>query len=259
MYCELAASGPEVGLAEGQAGNSEVGHLTIGAGRVVGTTLTRIRNGFDSGTWSRSPVWSSLRGRPRVHVAGLLSGAGVHSHYSSLIQTALLAQQAGVGQVVLHLFLDGVDSPRGSAPQWLQALHEACRAHPEIVLGSVSGRQWACDRSGSFKITAQCVDGLFGTLPYAPFSDHALAEHLKNEGESSFPVHYGAAGTAVALGEPLILTHHRADRTCQLARALNEITELYSLVELEGAVPPERVFFPIEPLHNGLVDTLAQN
>jgi 2,3-bisphosphoglycerate-independent phosphoglycerate mutase len=258
-YASLAASGPEVGLAEGQAGNSEVGHITIGAGRIIGTTLTRIQNGFASGAWERNAVWGPLRGRPRIHIAGLLSDAGVHSHYSNMIQSAVLATRAGASEVCLHVFLDGVDSPKGSAVEFIKTLLSACQPYPEIRLSSVSGRRWSCDRSGSAEITAHCVDGLTRRGQAPAFSLERLIAHLSTgEGEATFPFHYGENGHAIDAGEPVILTHHRADRTRQLASALGRHAQVYSLVELEGSVPLNRVFFPVESIKGGLVDTLRQ-
>ncbi len=175
-HAQLAASGTAVGLDEDQVGNSEVGHLTIGAGRVVGTVLSRIRQGFKDGSWASHPTWARLQRAARVHVAGLISDAGVHAHYSTLIQTALLAKQAGAHSVFLHLFLDGVDSPRGTAPQWLRAVRDACSEHPEIVLASVGGRRWACDRSGRQEVTKTCVDGLTGKISVPQFTDGALSD-----------------------------------------------------------------------------------
>src|SRR4051794_21294001 len=83
-FARLEASGTAIGLDAGQAGNSEVGHFTIGAGRILPTTLNRIRTAFANGDWQSSAVWKEIAGSKRFHIAGLLSDAGVHAHWSSI-------------------------------------------------------------------------------------------------------------------------------------------------------------------------------
>jgi 2,3-bisphosphoglycerate-independent phosphoglycerate mutase len=258
-FARLEASGAAIGLDEGQAGNSEVGHLTIGAGRVLPTTLNRIRTAFTNGEWVGAPTWNAIRGKQRVHIVGLLSDAGVHAHWSSIVQTAQLAAQQNVEKIYLHLFLDGVDSAANTAPGFLSELKLACAAIPNVHIGTISGRSWACDRSGDMSISAHCVQGLFGTLPHTTFSDDALRAHLESgKSEASFPFHYGDDQGVIQLGDTVILTQHRADRLRQLAQALNKQTDLYALIQLDGIVPSEHVFFPTRKLSQGLVHTLAE-
>ncbi len=255
-HAALEASGPAVGLDEGQPGNSEVGHLTIGAGRIVGSALSRVEAAYKSGEWSRSALWSALAAAQRVHVAGLLSDAGVHAHWRSLQRAAELAKAAGAGEVIVHAFLDGVDSPRGSAPALLASLRAALAPLAGVRLGTISGRQWACDRGGNQSLTGACVDGLTGYDELPGFTVERLTSHLESSGEASFSFHAFTPLSSLKAGEPIVLTHHRADRIRQLAAALSEITPTFSLVELDGAVPRERVFFPLQPLRGGLADTL---
>ncbi len=255
-FASLQASGEAVGLDEGQAGNSEVGHLTIGAGRRIGTTLSRIRSGYETGRWLASPLWQELKSRERIHVVGLLSDAAVHAHYDSLIQTARLALQAGVGQVVFHLFLDGVDSPKASAPKLLDKINEFVLSRSDTEIGTISGRRWACDRSGDLSLTDVCVAGLSGGLDAPAFEMSCLRQHLQQDGgEWNFPFHRHD-GAAIEQGDAVILCNHRADRMTQLAGRLGTWAKVYSLVELGEAVPQSRVFFPVEPIADGLVDTL---
>lgn len=255
-HAALEASGPAVGLDEGQPGNSEVGHLTIGAGRIVGSALNRIETAYANGEWAASKLWPSVTAAPRVHVAGLLSDAGVHAHWRSLARAAELASAAGAAEVVVHVFLDGVDSARGSAPALLGKLLEALRPLAGVRLGTISGRQWACDRGGKLALTNACVDGLTGYDELPGFASEKLASHLEQAGEASFPFHAFTPSSSLKVGETIILAHHRADRIRQLATALSAITPTFSLVELDGALPREQVFFPLQPLRGGLADTL---
>ncbi|MEM9539238.1 MAG: hypothetical protein AAGA60_06955 [Cyanobacteria bacterium P01_E01_bin.42] len=123
-YATLKADGLAVGLEEGQVGNSEVGHLTIGAGKVVPSMLRRIHEAFLEGTWAENPIWQSLAAQPcqdrsSLHIIGLLSDAGVHGHWRTIAQAAEIAAKAGVREVIVHLVLDGNDSAAGSAPTLL--------------------------------------------------------------------------------------------------------------------------------------------
>src|SRR5438309_968636 len=116
---KLSASGEDVGLPEGQMGNSEVGHLNLGAGRIVYQDLTRINKAFAEGELARNPVaqdaFAAARGH-RLHFLGLLSDGGVHSHYEHLIALANAAKAAGVADILVHAFTDGRDtSPTGGA------------------------------------------------------------------------------------------------------------------------------------------------
>src|SRR5437016_9219290 len=116
---KLSASGVDVGLPKGQMGNSEVGHLNLGAGRIVYQDLTRINKAIQQGELSRSSIlqetFAGAR-RHRLHLLGLVSDGGVHSHYSHMVALANAARAAGVTEILVHAFTDGRDtSPTGGA------------------------------------------------------------------------------------------------------------------------------------------------
>jgi len=251
-FATLEASGPPVGLDEGQAGNSEIGHLTIGAGFVVPSNLARIRAAADSGAWARHPGWAPLAAAPRVHLVGLVSDAGTHGHWSTLARAAALASQAGCRDIVVHAILDGVDSVAGSAPDLLARLIEALGPTLGVRLGLVMGRRWFCDRTGSLEATRVFATAMASEDGQPVFDRARLAEHIAQATEASFPAHRMQAGTALAAGEPVLVTQNRADRAIQAARALAETNPVHALIELDGAVPVERVFFPTQPLDRGL-------
>ena len=261
-YARLHASGSEVGLDPGKAGNSEVGHLTIGAGRVLPSTLGRIREGYRDGSWERHPAWERCdRSRP-LHVAGLLSDAGVHAHWETLVNAADIGARKGFPAVYIHAFLDGTDSQAGTAPKLLQELQDAIAAkgNDNIRLASVMGRKWATDRAGNWDVTQHCKDALMGRLDSRPFSPQDLEQHLKdNPSEANFPHATFPGGKPVAAGDNVILTNHRADRVSQLAKLMNEDCHVIAMVELKHeAVPLEDVFFPTQEIHGGLIDVLKE-
>src|SRR6266446_6045313 len=121
---KLSASGPDVGLPEGQMGNSEVGHLNLGAGRIVYQDLTRINNAIREGELTCNRVlretFAAARGH-RLHLLGLVSDGGVHSHYSHMIALANAAREAGVTEIFVHAFTDGRDTSPTSGAGFLKA------------------------------------------------------------------------------------------------------------------------------------------
>jgi 2,3-bisphosphoglycerate-independent phosphoglycerate mutase len=250
-FAVLDASGPAVGLDDGMVGNSEVGHLTIGAGRPVLSMLSRIDAAFSSGEWASHPHWPKLAQYERLHLVGLLSDAGVHGHYRSIVQAATLAVQCGVENVVVHPILDGVDSPAGTAPAFLAGLTTALHGLPGVTLGVIMGRRPFCDRGGNLELTRSLVGALTGESDLAEFTIAALEAHYPNA-EADFPAHLYPGGRVIAAGEPVLLTSHRADRAVQAARVLAEKQPVFSLIELAEVVGQHQAFFPSRPLAEGL-------
>jgi 2,3-bisphosphoglycerate-independent phosphoglycerate mutase len=251
-FAVLAASGPPVGLDEGQVSNSEIGHLTIGAGRPIPSTLSRINLAYTDGTWLKHPNWDHLQRVPRLHIVGLLSDAGVHGHWRSLIQAASLAHRRGVADIVVHPVLDGVDSQAGTASLLLELLRSQLAEIPTTRIGLVIGRRSFCDRSGDYSLTCRFTDS-FGSNGKVPsFSEEALAHHLRSASEATFPAHLAPGGCLAKRGEPVVLTQHRADRAAQVAQMLAKVYPVYPLIELDAAIPLSQVFFPTAPLSQGL-------
>src|ERR1700733_1794621 len=144
----LSASGLDVGLPEGQMGNSEVGHLNLGAGRIVYQDLTRINKAIKDGELAANPVlveaFAKARGH-RLHFLGLLSDGGVHSHQAHLIALAKAAHDAGVDDIMVHAITDGRDtSPTGGADYL--AYVQAGLAPTGAQIATVIGRYYAMDR-----------------------------------------------------------------------------------------------------------------
>lgn len=261
-YARLHASGTEVGLDEGKAGNSEVGHLTIGAGKVLLSTLARVREGYHSGEWEQSTAWNNSDFSKPLHVAGLLSDAGVHAHWETLIMAADLGIKKGFPAVHIHALLDGTDSQAGTAPQLLEKLIQAIKdnGNQQIQLASVMGRKWSTDRSENWDLTHHCRDALMGKIKGKLFNYNDLKEHLKTHpSEADFPHAFLPEGVAVGANETIILTNHRADRISQLAKVMNDKCHVIAMVELKHeALPVDDVFFPTLPINGGLIDVLKE-
>lgn len=156
-WVRLEASGEAVGLPQGQMGNSEVGHLNIGAGRVVFQELTRIDRAVADGSLAENAVFQGAFAQAKahggtVHLMGLLSDGGVHSSQEHLFALLEEAAKAGADQVMVHCFLDGRDVPPSSAGSYIRQLEERIsklgQAYPncQMSIGSLSGRYYAMDR-----------------------------------------------------------------------------------------------------------------
>ena len=150
-HTELAASGLDVGLPAGQIGNSEVGHTNIGAGRVVFQDLPRITNAVADGSFFQNEAYLAAVHRARergaaLHILGLLSNGGVHSHIDHIFALLELAKREGLRRVYVHAFLDGRDVAPTSGLGFVRALEEKCAALGTGALATVQGRFYAMDR-----------------------------------------------------------------------------------------------------------------
>lgn len=259
-YAKLRADGLAVGLEEGQVGNSEVGHLTIGAGRVVPSMLRHIHESFLDGTWANHPLWDKLTAQPCLHIVGLLSDAGIHAHWRTMAQAAKLAAQKGIGEIIVHPILDGNDSAAGSAPELLEALQAALAEYPQIRFGLVMGRKGFCDRSGQYDLTQTFVNALCHSETHPTFCPEVLRDHLQNApSEVTFPPHLYPGGRLCGEGEPVLHTSHRADRAAQAGQLINKIRPFFSMIELKDASTPDTLFFDTKPLDAGLVFICRQH
>ena len=222
----LSASGLDVGLPEGQMGNSEVGHLNLGAGRIVYQDLTRINKAIAEGELSRNPVaqetFARARGH-RLHFLGLVSDGGVHSHYQHLIALADAARAAGVTEILVHAFTDGRDtSPTGGA-----GFLEACSAGlaksgAQIV--TVVGRYFAMDRDRRWDRTKKAWDAIVlgrgercETTPAAA----VRAQYERGVTDEFLPPLVFPHGDEqrVRDGDTVFFFNFRADRARQLSQA----------------------------------------
>lgn len=162
----LEASGLAVGLPEGQMGNSEIGHTTIGAGKTIDTDLVRIKKAIDTGEYEKNPAFQELFNHVKqhnstLHVQGLIGEGGVHSHSDHLFAFMRAAKKAGIKKVAIHVFTDGRDTPPQSAAEYIANLEKLLH---EIGLGfiaTVSGRFFAMDRDNNWDRLEKVEQALF--------------------------------------------------------------------------------------------------
>jgi 2,3-bisphosphoglycerate-independent phosphoglycerate mutase len=231
-------SGPAVGLPEGQMGNSEVGHLNIGAGRVVHMDITRIDLMIASGEFYRQPLLleAMMRGRERqLHLLGLLSDGGVHSHIDHLLALLRLAAQQKVERVFVHAFMDGRDTPPTSGVGYVQQLEQKLREYGTGRIATVIGRYYAMDRDNRWERIERAYRAM--VHGYAPHQDSSPIAALRRSYERGVTdefvepivitqeMRHGQSGVPVGTirdDDAVILFNFRADRARQITRALVE-------------------------------------
>jgi 2,3-bisphosphoglycerate-independent phosphoglycerate mutase len=262
-HTSLIASGRAVGLPDGQMGNSEVGHLNIGAGRIVAQDLVRVSDAVADGTLALNPAlqaaFAAARGgRGVLHVAGLVSDGGVHSHVDHLRAIVGAALAAGVPRVAVHAFTDGRDvSPHQAAGLLAQLEREWEGTGASIV--TVVGRYYAMDRDHRIERTelarAAMVDGVGERAASASAAVEAsYAAGLTDEFVK--PVVLGDADLRVAQGDPLVFFNFRPDRARQICRALLPALGLLVTLTHYDDTLNAHVAFDDEPLHGTLADAL---
>ena len=223
-HSELAASGTSVGLPEGQMGNSEVGHLTLGAGAVVAQPLTIINDAAARGGFADNDVLrSALGGARRVHVIGLASDGGVHAEIEHMRMLIELAADLRVDDLVLHCITDGRDSSPAQGMHYLETVERWCMQMRTGRVASVVGRYFAMDRDSRWERTQAAYDLLV----------HGRAAHHVGDAGSAAREAYGRGETdefitatlvgeegRIRPGDSVLCTNFRPDRMRQLVRAL---------------------------------------
>ena len=225
-YGLLATAGTAVGLPEGQMGNSEVGHMTIGAGRVILQDLPRIDAAVADGSLARNPALVSLIQRwresgGRCHLMGLVSPGGVHSHQDHIAALARIVSGAGV-PVAIHAFLDGRDVPPRSAEGNLPGFEDSLRDLPNVRLATVAGRYYAMDRDRRWDRTARAYDALVSGQgrPTSSATQAVSASYAEDIGDEFVEPAVVAGYEGMADGDGLIMANFRADRARQHVTAL---------------------------------------
>ena len=218
----LAASGRAVGLPEGQMGNSEVGHLNLGAGAVVRQDLVRIDDAIADRELARNEVLrAALLGAPRVHLLGLVSDGGVHSSLEHLRALVGIAVELGVKELVLHAFTDGRDTLPHAGAGYLAELDSM----PGVRVGSVVGRYWAMDRDRRWERTQRAYDMLLhGRAPHRADSGEQAVREAYERGESDEFIEPTLVGADARIDpqDSVLCFNFRPDRMRQIMRALAE-------------------------------------
>ncbi len=275
----ISGSGLDVGLPAGQMGNSEVGHVNLGAGRVVYQELTRIGKEIGEGTFFTNPalcgaVDKAVSQGKAVHIMGLLSPGGVHSHEDHLLAMMELAVKQGADKVYLHAFLDGRDTPPKSAKASIEAVNAKFAELGKGRLVSLVGRYFAMDRDNRWD-RVEAAYNLIAKGEGAFTVDDAVAglEQAYQRGETDEFVKATHIGAPVAIedGDALIFMNFRADRAREITRAFVEddftgfarqqrpaLGDFVMLTQYAADIPASCAY-PPESLSNTLGEWLAKH
>ncbi len=274
---ELSASGLDVGLPEGQMGNSEVGHTNIGAGRVVFQDLPRITKAIADGDFFTNPAYQHAMDACKekgtaLHLMGLLSDGGVHSHIQHLFALLKLARDKGLERVYIHAFLDGRDVSPTSGVEFVAQTVEQCREIGVGKIATVMGRYYAMDRDKRWDRVEQAYDAMvygesahFNPVPVAAVKD-SYAAGITDEFVE--PVVCDTEGT-ISDNDSVIFFNFRPDRAREITRTLVDpdfdgFTRQYFPVtfvcntEYDATMPHVEVAFPRVCVSNGLGEYLSQ-
>ncbi len=224
----LRTSGDEVGLPDGQMGNSEVGHMNLGAGRIVLQDLPRIDADIASGTLAANPVLADLvaeleESGGTCHLMGLLSPGGVHSHQDHMVALARKLSQAGIA-VAVHAFLDGRDTPPKSAAGYMETFVDDISGLPGVTVATVTGRYYAMDRDKRWdRVNRGYAAIAHGQGEAAADAVSAIENAYAEDQTDEFVTPRVIAGyTGMGDGDGLLMANFRADRAREILTALTD-------------------------------------
>ena len=274
----IHTEGRHVGLPDGQMGNSEVGHMNLGAGRIVYQDLTRIDAAIEDGSFFDNAELlaaceAAKAGGGTLHVMGLLSPGGVHSHETQIFAMLDLAARAGVPRVAVHAFLDGRDTPPRSAAASLAALQARCAALGNTHVASVSGRYYAMDRDQRWDRLRLAWDAMVeASSPHHAATAMAALDAAYARGENDefvLPTVIDGA-QPIADGDAIVFMNFRADRARQLTGAFvspdfagfhvrrPRLSRFVCLAEYDNKLPAAVAYAP-DDLRETLGELLAAN
>jgi 2,3-bisphosphoglycerate-independent phosphoglycerate mutase len=277
----LDPGGEAVGLPAGQMGNSEVGHLNLGAGRIVYQSLTRISKSIRDGEFFEIPVLKSLVGDleargGRLHLMGLCSDGGVHSHLDHLYACLELAKRHGLSEVYLHCFMDGRDTSPTAGAGYLRQLEQRIKEIGVGTIATVIGRYYAMDRDNRWDRVARAYNAqVLGEGEKRPLAAEALEEWYSNGKTDEFipptiirPANADGQKPLVRDGDGILYFNFRADRARELTEAFTQDAfsgferkrrpkvQFVCMTEYKDTFNLPTVFAP-EPLRNILAEVLA--
>lgn len=278
----LQASGPTVGLPWGEMGNSEVGHLNLGAGRIVGQDLSRITSAIEDRSFFRNKEFSAAvehvtKNHSALHLVGLISPGGVHSYDEHLYALLGLAAEHGLQKVYIHMFLDGRDTPPQIALESLAKLTKKMASFGVGSVATVTGRFYAMDRAEHWNLTEQTYRAMV-------FAEGRTAKSAEAAVEESYEQHIfdemvpptvilQADGKPVEVsdGDAMIHFNFRPDRALQLARAfaednfdkfaqpIKQFKDLLSVTMTEFAKDLNvKIAFPPQEVTNGMTEVISK-
>lgn len=275
----ISGSGHDVGLPDEQMGNSEVGHMNLGAGRVIYQDLTRIDLAIEEGSFEKNTTFNQLfqtirRHNSALHIMGLISDGGVHSELKHVQALIIAAAHAGLRHVYVHAFLDGRDTPPQSAKTYLKALDDTCQQTGVARIATLCGRYYAMDRDHRWQRTQKAFDLIVtGAAEYqTPDAISAIDMAYAREENDEF-VHPTRIGPLASLQpqDGIIFMNFRADRARQLCRAMLHphfthfdraampaLSGFVTLTHYADDIPAQVAFTP-QSISNTFADILSQH
>ncbi|MDA7084790.1 2,3-bisphosphoglycerate-independent phosphoglycerate mutase [Pseudomonas sp. SA3-5] len=275
----ISGSGMDVGLPDGQMGNSEVGHMNLGAGRVVYQDFTRVTKAIRDGEFFDNPaitraVDQAVSAGKAVHILGLLSDGGVHSHQDHLVAMAELAAQRGAEKIYLHAFLDGRDTPPRSAQASIELLDTTFAKLGKGRIASLVGRYFAMDRDNRWDRVEQAYNLIVngqGQFNAASATEGLQAAYARGENDEFVKATTLGEPVKVEDGDAVVFMNFRADRARELTRAfvepdfqdfprarLPQLAGFVMLTQYAANIPAPSAFAPAS-LTNVLGEYLAKN
>ena len=272
--CKLSASGLDVGLPEGQMGNSEVGHTNMGAGRVVFQDLPHISRDIDSGEFFQNPAYLEAMSNCRewgsaLHLMGLLSDGGVHSHITHLFALLKMAKEQGLEKVYVHCFLDGRDVPPSSGKHYVEQLQAKIQQLGVGEIATVMGRYYAMDRDKRWDRVQRAYDAIAcGEAPFEADAAQAVQKSYDAGVTDEFmePV-VCAKNAQVRDNDSIIFFNFRPDRAREITRCFVDedfsdikrktgflTVDFVCTTEYDATLPNVTVAYP----HNKLVNTFGE-
>lgn len=274
-HAKLQASGGAVGLPDGEMGNSEVGHLTIGAGTPADTDVVRINKAISEKTFHSNEVVQKLfahvkKHNSTLHVQSLVSAGGVHSHINHLFAFLEAAKDAGITKIAIHAFTDGRDTPPQSAVEYLDQLDHVLKELGVGVVASIAGRYYAMDRDNNWDRIALVMDAMFeckGDL-CEKLTPVQYIENLYKQGKTDEhlePIVFKDANGKtypIQKDDGIIFLNFRADRARQLSRKVSEkvASENLCFVTMTEHEKNEQclVAFPPQTIHVNLASEVSK-
>ena len=278
-HTQVDASGEAVGLPPGQQGNSEVGHLTIGAGRLIHQPLSRINRAIEDGSFYENAALCEVVDRARdrgaaLQCLGLISPGGVHSHQDHAVAVAELARRRGLDVVWFHAFLDGRDEPPTSAAGFVRTFLEGLQRVGVGAVASVSGRYYAMDRDRRWDRTQRAYEVIAGAgdgtaVDAIASIEAAYAAGISDEFVAPVSILHAGGRVRIEDGDSIVFFNFRPDRARQLCHALVDAdfegfsrsrvlgdVDLATFTEYERDLDA-RVAFPREDVRHTLAEEVS--
>ena len=277
----IGSSGMFVGLPDGQMGNSEVGHLNMGAGRVVYQELTRITKDIQDGDFFKKQEFievmdNAKNNDKKLHTFGLISDGGVHSHIEHLYAVLTMAKQRGLEQVYVHCFMDGRDVPPDSGKGYIITLEEKMRQLGIGKIATVMGRYYAMDRDNRFERVEKAYDAMvYGQGVTAQSAEQAMQQSYDKKEFDEFVMpsvvlEDGGAVAKIEKGDSCIFFNFRPDRAREITKALVEPDfdgferadldlDYVCMTQYDATFKNVKVAYKPQSLENTLGEYLAKN